>query len=271
MGDEAGLDTPCRPRFRIFIDEVGSSPGKWPPEEINERYLSLTGIIMECRYTRHVFEPDFHEVRRHHFGDDCPPLHRREIVHRKGRYSSLENLANRRAWGDAFLSFTRRHSFTAITVCLDRIAWRAKYGDKEDPYQVCIFNILERYFYFLRDCDCIGDVYAESRNRTDDQALRDAYRTFWMHGPYDIPAAYIQARFCSRKIHLKPKSKDIPGLQYVDLIASAMKRSILHHHGVIPIGDFTHFQRNLLRYLWAHKVYRSDRGNREGYGIKFRP
>lgn len=260
-----------RPRFRIFIDEVGTRPGTWPPTEINERYLSLTGVILECIYTRRVFEMDFRALRTKHFGPACPPLHRREIVHRKGPYAVLNNLGQRRAWGDDFLAFTRRHPFICISVCLDRVAWRERHGDAFDPYQICLFNILERYFYFLRDCDCIGDVFAEARNSTENDKLREAFRAFWEHGPYDIPAASIQERFCSKKIHLKPKTKDIPGLQFVDLIASAMKRSLLYEREVLPLDDFSEFQRKLLRYLWTHKTYRSDKGKMQGYGLKWRP
>lgn len=260
-----------RPRYRIFIDEVGTKPGSWPPTVINERFLSLTGIIMECVYTRRVFEPDFFQMRTNHFGENCPPLHRREITHRKGTFECLNDLGKRRAWGDDFLSFTRRHPFCVICVTLDRVAWRERHGDSFDPYHICMFNILERYFYFLKDCDCIGDVYAEARNPSEDQKLREAYKSFWRHGPYDIPSEAIQKRFCSRKIHLKDKKRDIPALQYVDLIASAMKRSLLFDQGVLPIDDFSKFQRKLLRYLWAHKTYRSDKGQRPGFGLKWRP
>jgi len=260
-----------RPRFRIFIDEVGTTPGSWPPKEINERFLNLTGVILECVYTRRVFEPDFRQIRTNHFGANCPPLHRREITHRKGMFACLNDLGKRRAWGDDFLSFTRRHPYIVISVTLDRVVWHARHGDKFDPYHICMFNILERYYYFLKDSDCVGDVYAEARNRAENEKLREAYKSFWTHGPYAIPAASIQRRFCSKKIHLKEKSRDIPGLQYVDLIASAMKRSQLFEQGILPIDDFSEFQRKLLRYLWSHKTYRSDKGNLFGYGLKWRP
>ncbi len=226
---------------------------------------------MESISTRRVFEPDFRALRSKHFGSDCPPLHRREIVHRKGRFVCLNDLSARRAWGDDFLAFVRRHSYITITATLDRVEWREKHGESADEYQICLFNILERYFYFLRDCNSHGDIVAEARNEPENQNLRDAYRMFWLHGPYDISAADIQSRFCSRKIHIKPKTKDIPGLQFVDLIASALKRSHLHDQHRLPIDDFSDFQRQLLRYLWSHKMYRSDRGIRHGYGLKFRP
>lgn len=262
-----------KPRFRIFIDEVGSKPkkGVWPPSDINERYFSLTGIIMECTYVRQVFEPDFKTMVVNHFGEDCGPLHRRELVHKQGRFAVLSDDSKRRAWGDDFLSFSRRHYFSSLTVCLDRVEYTRKYGRKFDPYEKCMEEILTEYFNFLKSCDCVGDVYAEARNIKADESVRKAYKQFYEHGPFEVANLEIRERLSSKKIHIKPKSKNIPGLQFVDLLASALKRSVLFRGERLKINDFSQFQRHLLRYLWSHKVMRHDKGPTGGTGIIWLP
>jgi hypothetical protein len=47
---------PNRPRFRLYVDEVGNSDLE-SSDNPNHRFLSLTGVILELPYVAQVLHP----------------------------------------------------------------------------------------------------------------------------------------------------------------------------------------------------------------------
>lgn len=259
----------------MFIDEVGSESNTWPPTNENERYLSLTGVAVSIEHLENWFRPDFDRLRVKHFGSPPPILHRRKLVHAFPPFEHLKNDQKaRNSWGNDFLCFLRKHPFVLFTVTLDRVAWRNKYPRLDlDPYHIITFNMLERYFYFLRAVDASGDVFIESRDQGGrrDKKLSAEYRKFYTDGPYDISAADIQSRFCSQKLKIFSKSKDIAGLQLADLLAKPCMEASLVRAGHKDLSGLSEHKRSILRILQTHRWYRSDFRKITGYGMVFRP
>jgi len=100
--------------------------------------------------------------------------------------------------------------------------------------------MLDRYDGWLGYKDSVGDVMAESRNGKADMALKQAYQDVYDHGKYSMFRPEFHSRvLTSRKIKIKPKEADIPGLQLADMLAYPLKQAWLAERGVLPsVGEF---------------------------------
>ena len=70
---------------RIYIDEVGNHD-LTHADDPNQRFLSLTGVILEAAYTTHTLQPEMDEIKRMYFVQDPDEpviFHRKELVNRR--------------------------------------------------------------------------------------------------------------------------------------------------------------------------------------------
>jgi hypothetical protein len=78
----------------VYIDEVGNHD-LGHVEDANQRFLSLTGVILEGEYTRTVIQPEMEALKRTFFREDPDEpviLHRKEIVNRRRAFQVLRDL-----------------------------------------------------------------------------------------------------------------------------------------------------------------------------------
>ena len=74
--------------YRIYIDEVGNHDMSHA-DDPNERFLSLTGVILESGYTAQTFIPEMNELKQRFFQHDPDePV----IFHRDRRASCRERV-----------------------------------------------------------------------------------------------------------------------------------------------------------------------------------
>ena len=101
------MSTNLIPQYRIYIDESGDHTYKNldnPPE----RYLGLTGCIVEKEYYRTKFYPELEALKQKHFPhnpDNPVILHRADIVSRRGPFWRLRDDNNREAFNRDLLKF----------------------------------------------------------------------------------------------------------------------------------------------------------------------
>ncbi len=55
--------------YRIYIDEVGNHD-LIHADDPNQRFLSLTGVILESAYTLRVLQPEMDQIKRDFFQSD---------------------------------------------------------------------------------------------------------------------------------------------------------------------------------------------------------
>jgi hypothetical protein len=70
--------------YRIYIDEVGAHD-LTHADDPNQRFLSLTGVILESDYTLRVLQPEMDHLKREFFqrDPDVPVIfHRKEMVNK---------------------------------------------------------------------------------------------------------------------------------------------------------------------------------------------
>ncbi len=81
---------------------------------------------------------------------------------------------------------------------------------------------------------------AESRSGKADRALKQAYQEVYDHGKYSMFGSEFHGEvLTSKKIKIKPKESNIPGLQLADLLAYPLKQAWLAERGIVSnVGNF---------------------------------
>ncbi|NML07921.1 DUF3800 domain-containing protein [Sphingomonas sp. G-3-2-10] len=259
----------------MFIDDTGDVTNSTTNDAQN-RYASITGVIIDRTYLEKTFEPSFQTIVKRHFGEneDGTPviLHRRKMISppQLGPFACLRDQAKRDAWDRACLDMMTRAAYTVVTVCLDKVAFYYHHPKATlDVYQTLIQNAVERYFYFLR-ANGTGDVVVEAQNAGTDLAIKTRFRAVIENGSEHISADKLQAVFTSKEINIEPKSAGYPGLQFADLIA---RPAFAHCRAVYAndTSDLTAFARQIAPILENYKFYRSKEGKPDGYGRIWRP
>jgi hypothetical protein len=224
-------------RFRLYVDESGDHTYK-NLDDINRRYLGLTGIAIESEYYRLEFQPTLETLKQSHFPhspDEPIILHREALRNHYGAFGVLEDSERNAAWEKDFADFVRTAQFELFTVVIDKKVHRERYRDSAfHPYHYCLTCLLERYRGYLMSKRAKGDVLAEGRGGTEDLALKKVYREVWEDGTYYISAQEFQKVLTSKELKVKYKQHNISGLQLADLLAHPSKSYILSSRGKIP-------------------------------------
>jgi hypothetical protein len=260
--------------YRIYVDEVGTHD-LVHADDPNQRFLSLTGVILESGYTLRVLQPEMDELKRAFFQrdpDEPVILHRKELVNKRPPFHSLRDPETEESFNGALLAALARWEYTVITVALDKKAHRDQYQTwRFHPYHYCLAVLLERFVLFLHYGGHRGDVMVESRGGNEDRKLKDSYSRLYAHGTDNIPAERWQEKLTSCELKVRPKTANVAGLQLADLVAHPSRREVLLDHQLI-VDDRDTFGARICEILRETKYHRSRRTQQiEGYGKKLLP
>lgn len=259
--------------YRIYIDETGNHD-MTHVDDPNQRFLALTGVIIESEYNTSVFQPELNEIKRQFFNHDpdIPViLHRKEIVNRRSPFEALRDPDVESQFNNRILNFLKHWQYFVITVVIDKKNHRDHYNVwRYHPYHYCLAVMLERFVLFLHYGNHLGDVMVESRGGVEDEKLKDSYQRLYHIGTDNIPAERWQERLTSGELKVRSKTADIAGLQLADIIAHPSRREILLDHQLI-VDQRDIFGDKICKILRDDKYLRSPRGQIEGYGKKLLP
>lgn len=260
--------------YRIYIDEVGNHD-LTHADDPNQRFLSLTGVILESGYTLHVLKPEMDQIKREFFQDDPDEpviFHRKELVNKRPPFHPLRDAQIEQKFNTALLMALARWDYQVITVVIDKKAHRDQYQVWHyHPYHYCMAVLLERFVLFLHYSGSRGDVMVESRGGKEDGKLRESYNRLYQRGTDNIPVERWQQCLTSNELKVKPKSANISGLQLADLVAHPSRRDVLLHYSLI-VDDRDIFGDQICAILRQSKYYRNRRtGQIDGYGRKLLP
>ena len=104
------MQLPRTSKHRLYIDEVGNHDLRASRENENNRYLSLTGLIISLDYVRDFLHPAVESLKRRYFGehpDDPIILHRRELVNQRPPFEALQDPDTRLAFDAELLALVR--------------------------------------------------------------------------------------------------------------------------------------------------------------------
>jgi len=259
--------------YRIYIDETGNHD-MTHADDPNQRFLALTGVILESEYNTSAFQPELEAIKRQFFkhDPDTPVIfHRKEIVNRRPPFEPLRDADVETHFNQVLLEGLERWQYKAITVVIDKKAHRDQYSVwRYHPYHYCLAVMLERFILFLHYGNHRGDVMVESRGRVEDEKLEDSFRRLYQNGTDHVPAERWQERLTSAELKVKPKTANIAGLQLADLIAHPSRREILLDYKLIADNRDT-FGNKICAILREDKYLRSRSGQIPGYGKKLLP
>jgi hypothetical protein len=142
--------------YRLYIDEVGNHD-MTHADDPNQRFLSLTGVILESSYTLRVLKPEMDQIKRDFFQrdpDEPVILHRKEMINKLPPFSSLNDPEVKERFNMVLLNFLDRWDYKVITVVLDKKTHRDLYQVWHfHPYHYCLAVLLERYLLYLHYSD----------------------------------------------------------------------------------------------------------------------
>jgi Protein of unknown function (DUF3800) len=257
--------------FRIYIDEVGHHDLK-SSDDPNERYLSLTGVIMRHSYEVGECTTAMNALKKKVFGSTDVILHRRDLIDAKeSPYDLLQNQQVRKQFNELILALLSSATYRVFTVVIDKSEHKKKYVVwRFHPYHYCLTVTLERYVQVLARVNATGDVLVESRGKKENMQLESAFQHIYRNGTDHVPQRVFQERLSSHEIKIKPKTQNIAGLQLADLIANPSRRDLICEKlGVEMTADFG---RQVAQIIRKNKYLKSPyNGSAIGWGTKWLP
>ncbi len=259
-------------RYRLYFDETGNGDLHAAKKDPNQRYLSLTGLVIPQSIHDSTITERLTGLKRNIFGEANAGiiLHRREIIARKGVFAALQNKELHAKFDAQFAELVRDLPTPVFTVSIDKQAHLEKYKVWQfSPYHYALTCLLERFVLWLNRTGNLGDVMGEARNPTHDAQLRRAFRYFYRNGT-TVRKDVIQRRLISGELRLQPKTANIAALQIADLLAHPAHRT----YKFIKLGQAipTDYGASLAAILELSKYDRNwKNGNIEGYGRKWLP
>lgn len=221
---------PPSKRFRLFFDETGNGDLNAAEKSPNERYLSITGIVIRQDHHDNYVTRRLNLLKANLFGGSpASPvvLHRREIMRREGRFAALKDDSIRQEFDARLAAIIAETAVTAFTASIDKVAHKQKYVRWQySPYHYVSECLVERFVMWLDKHDRFGDVMGEARNSTHDIALRKAYSRLYRRGNKYLSPERFQARLTSGDLKLVKKGADIAGIQLADALAHPAHRAL---------------------------------------------
>ena len=284
-----------RPLYRLYIDESGDhSYGKkekqpfiirhkekilgefeidcYPQlEKDDKRYLSLTGCIFKLDYYKTLFVPTIDAFKKDFFDpDEQVILHAKDIIQRRGHFHILRHEETGCRFDAGIIDLIANAAYTVINVVIDKKNHIENYGTAAwHPYHYCLANILSRYCLFLQKNKTKGDVMAESRGKTEDFALKKVYSTIYDKGTRFKSSVFFQQYLTSKEIKIKPKDRNVAGLQLSDILAHPLKKYTLQQQGLLQEPAESLFWLKVIRAVKPKLDYRASDGCIDGYGLVF--
>jgi len=258
------------PKYRMYIDETGTASMKCSTQ--SDRYLSLTGIILDRKYESSTVASDLTAFKRRYFDydpDDPVILHRAEIHSCKGSFCGLKDQEARKSFNQDLLGLLMNWDYNVITAIIDKEAHKERYGKlANEPYKYCMEVLTEKYVLWLKKHDGTGDVIAESRGGNEDLALKRAYSTWYVSGTNYASADLCREHLTSCELKLKAKSTNVAGLQIADLVAQPSFRYGLWTRTRAEVPGYLS---KTIDILCESKYNRKWDGTIAGYGLKWLP
>ena len=223
---EVGAPTyiPSLYRYRLYFDETGHGSIRAAKKYSNDRYLSITGLVIRQDIHDAQVTEQLTKIKRDILGDASIILHQHEIKSRRGKFSPLRDDNLRAEFERQLAELVRNIPATAITISIDKLALSKKQSRWPiNLHQYALMCLLEWFVLWLDRNGYYGDLIGESQGPTQDEQLRRTFTHFYENGD-SVGKEVVQSRLISRELRLEPKSMNTAALQIADLLAQPAHR-----------------------------------------------
>ena len=231
---------------------------------------------MQIREHDTTLTPMLNALKEKHFGSSDIVLHRRELISAKPPFEVLNDAQTREQFNSDFLQIVEKVQYRVTSVVIDKYQLVQRFGlfKAQDPYALALEYIMQRYQYWMQDYKalygyCMGDILAEARGGGEDKTTRAAYNEIYKGKGFNSLKNAPEV-FSSSQIKLKPKSSNIAGLQFVDLISHPARRYILSQNGLADNIKTSSFEQRIVDVLVKSK-FRRKNGSINGFGAILYP
>jgi len=110
---------------------------------------------------------------------------------------------------------------------------------------------------------------AESRGKTEDFELKKVYSTLYTKGTRHKSDKFFQQYLTAKEIKIKPKEKNVAGLQLSDILANPLKKYTLLRRNILNEPDEAVYWLKVVD-VAKDKLDRREKDNKvDGYGLVF--
>lgn len=267
------------PFIRMYVDENGHQSLTGDLSNPSKRFLCLTGVIMPIKEHDDTLTPKINDLKLRYFHDSTIILHRREIISATGAFACLSIPEIRQRFNLDVLDIIQTVKYRVISIVIDKYALVQKYGiyRAKDPYALALEYLMQRYQYWMQSVARrngisypFGDILAEARGGGEDKLTKLTYQEIYAGRGYN-QLRNADMFYTSSQIKLKPKSANIAGLQFVDLISHPSRRYILTLHGLGNDFKKSSFEEDIVNILIRDKFRRGYNSEIDGAGVVFFP
>lgn len=239
--------------YRLYIDESGTHDYSHA-EDIRNRYLGLTGVLINKRANDVMVQPQLEALKRAYFiyDIDKPPiLVRQRIRGRDGVFKVLLDDAVNAKWEHSIINYlTGLIPFVHIyTVAIDKEQHHNTYpAETYNSYEYSLEVLLWRVRGFLHKYRTQADVMSESRGTNEDESLKEAYRKCLAVGAQNMQwgkAGEYREAFPAENLMVSKKYENVAGLQIADLLAAGQKLKTLEEGGKPLPAPMTEFMKRV--------------------------
>jgi hypothetical protein len=236
-----------------------------------QKYMSLTGVIMNIEYAKDDLTPKFDRLKESYFQDHHPDdpviFHRADMVRNRDAFRALKDDELRNEFDADLLQAIEGADFKVITVGIDKESHARHYVEPAHTYHYLLELLTERYVWHLRDLGARGDIFVEARSPSENTLLNREYEAFYEAGNGVVSANTVQRHLTGRRLEFKRKDQNVAGLQLTDLVAFPSHRYLVCREQDRDLDSG--FTPKVVDILVADKYRRRYDGRIEGYGTKW--
>lgn len=245
-------------KYYFFLDETGDHGLTFIDD--NFPIFLLAGCLFEDPEYQNI-TTEINSLKQELFKTTEVILHSRDIRKCDGAFQILFDLDIKKRFYERLNKIISDAKFTIISVAIDKKKHIKKYGKvASNPYTICLSYVLERLVFCTDNysVDSTISIVIEKRGKKEDRQLLSHYNSIIDRGTYHVSATRFKHRVVD--FTMMTKRDNNIGLQISDLCAYPIARHVLNSQ-----EPYIPFQ------IIENKLYKSNAGKTEGYGLKIFP
>ena len=218
----------------MFLDESGDHS----LTKIDDQFpvFCLAGVIFDEGEYEQNCKARIDALKIRYFNSTETILHSREIRKCEPPFNILLNATTKDTFYTDLDNLIESLPFTVLASVIVKKKLRDQYGDPANPYMLALEFLMERFVYFLEECNDVGYISVESRDPKSNTDLLTAFTETINNGSWGnsmhVTSECFQKRI--RQMIFVTKQQNENGHQIADLVAYPIAKSVLDPNKANP-------------------------------------